>query len=81
MIQHGIAIIIDNGFSAQPAHGADLAFGSASSLVLSSYLNQVQWMVSSRPSRPSGSCAGRWAARDKKRVIVEVKKWMSNNKS
>jgi hypothetical protein len=49
----------DHTKSAQQSVGADLAFGSVSSLALSSSLNQVQWLVvSSWPSRPSGSTAG-----------------------
>jgi hypothetical protein len=45
----------EKNITAQQCAEADLAFGLESSLVLSSALNQVQWLVeSSRPSRPSG---------------------------
>jgi len=52
----------EKNITAQQCAEADLAFGLESSLVLSSALNQVQWLVvSSRPSRPSGLalCVGR----------------------
>jgi hypothetical protein len=54
-----------------------LAFSLVSLLVLSSSLNQVQLLVvSGRPSRPSGSCAGRWA---KNQYIHEINEYEKGN--